>query len=114
MESYSVVYLNTLVGLIPQHLQLYNYPLTSNKFIHWTLGDVEVISQVYFSNSFNILISLALAAILALGESYQVRSYYLSQILPISMSPYGVTRPEWVKNIFQIKLFMINVTRISC
>ena len=34
----------------------------------------------------------------------QVTSHYLSQYWPKSMSPYGVTRPQWVNSVWVLKL----------
>ena len=34
----------------------------------------------------------------------QATSHYLSQCWPTSMSPYGVTRPQWVKSHYQRRL----------
>ena len=43
---------------------------------------------------------------------HQATSHYLSQCWPRSLSPYGVTRPQWVKRIFFIETFVF-LTEIS-
>ena len=36
----------------------------------------------------------------------QATNHYLSQCWPRSMSPYGVTRPQWVNSTFSVVLYM--------
>ena len=39
----------------------------------------------------------------------QAASHYLSQCCPRSLSPYGVTRPQWVKTLFSyIRIYFTN------
>ena len=47
---------------------------------------------------------------------HQATSHYLSQCGPSSMSPYGVTRPKWVTNLWtqdQIKLDLTSPTTFN-
>ena len=82
---------------------------------HWPLGDLDAILKLQFSISFYWLVSSHRLKIMPWDECYgnsqmmstlvqvmawcrQATSHYLSQCWPSSMSPYGVTRPQWVKN----------------
>ena len=85
---------------------------------HWPLGDLDAILKLQFSILFCWLVSSDLLMIMHLygchGTSTddkstlvqvmawcrQATSHYLSQCWPSSMSPYGVTRPQWVKENF--------------
>ena len=76
---------------------------------------MEVIFQVYFSNSFYVLISWAQPVKLVFGECHpiddmstsvevmvwchQATSHYLNQSWPTLVLPYGITRPQWVTSV---------------
>ena len=81
---------------------------------YWPLRDVEIILEMCFSNSFYELISGTLSVKLdtwvplnltddrstlvqIMVWCHQATTHYLSQCWPWSMSPYGVTKPQYVK-----------------
>ena len=92
--------------------------------------------KAYFLNPFYQFISWALSVQLVLGECHwislnmsiwvqvmawcrQATSHYLSLCWPSSMSPYGVTRPHWIKfetraskNLFLHPYFLIGLWRV--
>ena len=81
---------------------------------HWPLGDMVIISKVWFSNSLYNTVAWLQVVKLSLGKMpqkltsekstlvqvmvwcHQATSHYLSQHWPRSMSPCSVTRPQWV------------------
>ena len=71
---------------------------------HWPLGDLDAILKLQFSISFYWLVSSHRLRIMPKSTLVQVMawcrqatSHYLCQCWPSSMSPYGVTRSQWVK-----------------
>ena len=93
--------------LIPNHIK-------TQQLTHCPLGDAEIISKLYFSNSFYELISWVIhenffrwllwnpiddksILVQVMAWRRQATSHYLSQCWPRSMLSYGVTRPQWVK-----------------
>ena len=86
--------------------------LGQNELTHWPLRDVEVILQMYCSNSIYALMSWALILwnwflmsttelhssklVQVMACCHQATSHYLSQCWPRSLSPYGVPRTPWV------------------
>ena len=80
---------------------------------HWPLGDLNVISKMYFSIFFHWLVSSDFLMITPSDECHidkstlvqvmawcrQATSHYQSQCWPRSVSPYNITRPQWVKLI---------------
>ena len=81
---------------------------------HWSLGDVTLIWKVLFKpiiqnsilrNCCGIalrwmpqnLTNAKSTMVQVMAWCRQATSHYLSQCRPMSMSPYGVTRPQWVK-----------------
>ena len=67
--------------------------LALNWLTHWPLSDAAIISWVL-----NTIVTWPLSVMLFLGEYHRtsLMSHYLSQWWPWHMSPYGVTRPQWV------------------
>ena len=78
---------------------------------HWPLGNLDAILKLQFSILFYWLVSSHRLMIMPSDECHgtsqsklvkvmawcrQATSHYLSQCWPSSMSPYGVTRPQWV------------------
>ena len=80
---------------------------------HWPLGDLNAILKMYFSNLFYWLVTSDLLMIMPSDECHrtllmmstlvqvmawchQTTSHNLSQCWLSSLSPYGVTRPQWV------------------
>ena len=61
------------------------------------LGDVTVISNVHISSTLRGSISWC----------HQATSHYRNLFSPISLSPYGVIRPQWVKRNFYVKYFIL-------
>ena len=45
---------------------------------------------------------------------FQSPSHYLSQCWPRSLSPYGVTRPQWVKTAFTVMFMTLIIIQITC
>ena len=85
---------------------------------HWPLGDLDAILKLQFSILFYWLVSSVLLMIMhpygchmtstddkstlvqVMAWCRQATSHYLSQCWPSSMSPHGVTRPQWVDVIW--------------
>ena len=78
---------------------------------HWPLGDLDAILELQFSILFCGLLSSYCLIIMPWDECHgtslmtsqgrccrQATSHYLNQCWPSSMSPYGITRPQWVKH----------------
>ena len=63
----------------------------TKELTHWSLGEMGMISDGQFSTDDKS----TLVKVMAL--CCQVTSHYLNQCWHRSMSPYGVTRPQWVK-----------------
>ena len=81
---------------------------------HWPLGDLDAISKLPFSISFLSIVIFTSSKdnalrwmprnltddkstlVQVMSWCRQAPSHYLSQCWPSSMSPYGVTRPQWV------------------
>ena len=79
---------------------------------HWPLGDVAVILNheiLKLTSRVNILniscenalrgMPQYLTLVQVMAWCSQATSHYLSQCWPGSMSPYGVTRPQWVNHV---------------
>ena len=89
----------------------------SGMLINWPLGDVVVISKVKSSNTCYGLCSWLFPVKLFSGECHwkllmkkstlilvtawccQARNHYLSQCWPRSMSPYEITKTQWVNSL---------------
>ena len=96
---------------------------------HWSLGDMAVIEKVYFfklivhNNNLGAHCEIAIMwmpqnligekskLVQAMAWCRQATSHYLSQYQPRSMSPYVVTRPQWVKFIHNNHVW---VSHTSC
>ena len=92
--------------------------LSPNVLIHWPLGDVSVTLKVIFKCMTCRIVDWAVAKELLSGVCHitslmvsqqlhwfqvmawcrQATSHYLSQWWTRYLSPYGITRPEWVKD----------------
>ena len=91
--------------------------VTHFSLTHWPLGDLVAILKLQFSILFKLFYWLVSSDLLMIMQPYgchgtskddkstlvqvmawcrQATSHYLSQCWPCSMSPYGVTRPQWV------------------
>ena len=115
----------------------------SGMLTHWPLRNGEGILKNNFSNSFYKLISHVFSMKLVLGECHRIQlmnkstlvqvmawchqwwhqaitydqatSQYLSQCWPRSMSPFGITRPQWVNTLapgrcgFNLKLVIFKL-----
>ena len=86
------------------------------KLTHWPLGDLDAILKLHFSNLvlligiFTSLKDNALrwmpwdhtddksTLVQVVAWCCEATSHYLSQCWPSCMSPYGVTRPQWITN----------------
>ena len=86
--------------------------LTVILLTHWLLGDLNLILEVILVNSgWGIFYEIALrwmpldltddksTLVQVMAWCRQATSHYLGQCWPRSMSPNGVTRPQWVKII---------------
>ena len=82
--------------------------IPDSSLTHWPLGDLDAILKLQFSILFYWLVPSHHLIIMPWGECHetsprisqhwlvQVPSHNLSQCCLRSMSPYGVTRPQWV------------------
>ena len=92
------------------HESCWSYSLT-----HWPLGDLKIFFKMSFSNSswIDTLSNSCETALRSMPQNpsddkstlvqvmawcRQAASHYLSQCCPRSLSPYGVTRPQWVNS----------------
>ena len=83
---------------------------------HWPLGDLDAISKLQMSMSFYWLVSSHLQdnalrwmprdftddksiLVQVMAWCHQSTSHYLSQCWFRSLSPYGITRPQWVDGL---------------
>ena len=90
--------------------------IISGMLTHWPLGDLNEILKTWFSILFYWLVSYRSShdnafwwmwqdpadhqstLVQVMAWCRQATSHYLSQCWPSSMSPYGVTRPQWVNS----------------
>ena len=98
---------------------------------HWPLGDRDAILKLQFSIWFYWLVSIFTSSkdnalrwmpwdltddkstlVQVMAWCRQATSHYLNQCWPSSMSPYGVTRPQWVNQTFW-KNFWKNLNQIQ-
>ena len=99
----------------PKHSQSYGNSENSlpQLLTHWSLGDLDFFLKIQISFLLYLYLSSDLLMIISSDECpsvdkstlvqvmawcYQATGHYLSQCWPRYMSPYGVTRPQWVKS----------------
>ena len=101
------------------------YPILLKYFTHLSLGNMNLILDTYFLNLCEIILNIdnwrnccetALIQILLNlcqhwfrqnGPCRQAASYYLSQRCRSSMTPYDVTKAQWVKPTETVRSCMI-------
>ena len=93
---------------------------------HWPLGDLnEIFKLILVIVDWGISCDIALrwmsldltddesTLVQVMAWCRQPTSHYLSQCWPGSLSPYGVTRPQWVNSLKPVDL-RVNWVRVNC
>ena len=87
-----------------------------HKLTHWLLGEIRIEwhSRKVILNQANLRygwLDLTLVQIMACCCQAMATSHFLGQCSPISMSPYGITRPQWVNKLSLLSLpkFFVNI-----
>ena len=85
---------------------------------HWPLGNFnEIFKHILVIDDSDISCLIAISwkpQVQVMAWCREATSHYLSQCWPISMSPYGITRPQWVKWLCYIRTALHYIIFMVC